>query len=129
MEACGAAEQRGATAMSVAKIGGDVFETWCDMFEATSLSRPDERWTFTDAAGHVHRWHEVGNPQPMTTYRPEWAYEVPTLKYVVDETGIDEDGYEYERGHSECVVCGEHVTPRRKPDETTQMIPGCRWYR
>lgn len=100
-----------------------------ELVDVTSISRIDEHWTFTDAAGHVHRWHEVGNPEPVTAYRPEWAYEVPTLKYVVDETGIDEDGYEYERGHSECLICGEHVTPGRTADTTQQMIPGLRWYR
>jgi hypothetical protein len=115
--------------MAIERIGSDVFESGCELIDVSMMSRPDTNWLFTDAAGHVHRWHEVGSSEPAQSYQPEWAYEVPTLRWVVDDRWIDEDGEERETGHSECVQCGEHVTPRHTSDTTRQMIPGLRWYR
>jgi hypothetical protein len=92
--------------MAIERIGSDVFESGCELIDVSMMSRPDTNWLFTDAAGHVHRWHEVGSSEPAQSYQPEWAYEVPTLRWVVDDRWIDEDGEERETGHSECVQCG-----------------------
>jgi hypothetical protein len=113
--------------MSVIQHNGDVFEIESEPIDVTSISRPDPSWLFIDAAGHEHRWWTDG--APATDYRPEKRYEVPSLRWVIDETGIDEDGYEYTLGHHECVQCAEHVLPRTMADTTTQYIPGLRRYR
>lgn len=93
-----------------------------DMIEVTSLNRPDTSWRFTDAAGHEHRWFRDG--KPAESYHPEGRYTVPTLKYIEDYPGDDEYPAS---GHSECIECGEHVTPGRRADTERQFIRGLRY--
>jgi hypothetical protein len=111
---------------SMVSRNGDVFESGCDLIDVTSLHRPDTSWRIVDAAGHAHRWY--ANGQPADTYRPEATYDVPTLRWVHDDWGYFEDGERYEIGHHECRDCGEHIEPRSRADDCTQMIPGPRWF-
>lgn len=104
-----------------------VFESGCDMIEATSSKRPDTAWVFTDAHGHQHRWF-LGD-QPATNYRPTGKYHVPSLTWIHDGYGVWEDGEQYEIGHHECRECGEHIEPQYRADDTQQWVPGLRWYR
>ena len=106
---------------------GDVFESGCELMDATSMHRPDTGWRVVDANGHEHRWYINGNP--ANTYNPSAMYETSTLKWVFDEWGYYEDGTSYEIGHHECKECGDHVIPAFTSDTTTQYIPGLRWYR
>lgn len=97
--------------------------------EVTSASRPDPRWVFTDAAGHVHRWHVNG--QPATDYDHLKTYTVPTLVRVDDEPlygtdGEDEYGEEYliKQWHHECAKCHAVVEPGTCADTVRQFLPG-----
>jgi DNA-directed RNA polymerase subunit RPC12/RpoP len=70
----------------------------------------DESWTFTDQAGHQHRY--------------DHGY--PTLSWVVDETWWCEDcGDEHTEGHYECPLCGERIIPGTAgPDRVRRYAPG-----
>jgi hypothetical protein len=100
------------------------FTVESEPFDATSNWRPDPSWLFRDAAGHEHRWWTNG--APATAYSPEHTYEVPTIRRVIDEQWIDEDGSEREASHLECLECGEHVEPGHMSDTYRQFIPGIR---
>lgn len=106
---------------------GDVYEMGCDLIDVTSARRPDPRWRFTDAAGHEHRWYADG--LPAVQYHCEARYTVPSVSWVVDERGVDEDGEEYETGHYACVQCGAPVTPANTADASTVYARGLRWCR
>lgn len=107
--------------------GQDVFEMTCDLIDATSLSRPDTAWCFIDAAGHEHRWH-VGD-LPATSYNPSGTYHVPSLVWVKDgEEWFEYDDEPHDVGHYECRLCGEHIEPRYRADDTRQQIAGLRHY-
>ena len=95
-----------------------------NLIEVTSISRPDTNWSFTDKAGHLHRWHKRGDLVPATSYYGGYAYEVPTLKWVIDGVEYDSDGEPFNVGHSECIQCGEHIQPGKCADSTRQFIPG-----
>ena len=71
-----------------------------EMFDVTSLSRPDPSWKYTDKAGHVHQWHVDG--QPATSYNPTKRYTVPTLVQITDVEPTDECPGQY---HYECREC------------------------
>jgi hypothetical protein len=98
------------------------FTVECEPFDVTSNWRPDTSWLFRDAAGHEHRWWTNG--APATDYNPQLSYDVPTLRRVIDEQWIDEDGSEREAAHLECVKCSEHVQPGHMSDPWRQFIPG-----
>ena len=104
---------------------GHTYSVDCDMIEATCLRRPDESWTFTDAAGHEHYWTFDGR---RGTYRPDAKAETPTLETVHDGTGYWEDGEPYEIYHHECRICRETVEPRCCADQSRQYVPGPRYY-
>lgn len=109
-------------------VGGKTFEVACEMVDVTSISRPDEHWQHTDSAGHVHRWLFDG--KPGGPYSPRAKTTIPTLRYVVDEVYWCADcNDEHERGHHECVTCGEHVNPGTCADDFRQFVPGliCYW--
>lgn len=66
---------------------------------------PDKRWTYIDAAGHQHRYTDDSKVGYAGGH-------YPTLKWVVDETYWCADcNDEHEDGHTECVMCGEHISP------------------
>ena len=118
--------------MPVVGKDGTVFDVFCDEIDVTSMNRPDTNWRFVDAAGHEHRWHiktHDGMPTPATVYRPLQFYAVPTVQKVIDSTGIDEDGYDYELSHLECIRCGEHIRPGSCADTNRVLIPGLRRYK
>jgi hypothetical protein len=102
------------------------FRTERSMMEATSLHRPNERWTHTDRHGHIHQWWTNG--APATSYRPTDHFIVPTLHWV--QTGVEytEDGDEIPIGEHRCVRCEEKVEPGYKPDDCTQYVPGLTRY-
>lgn len=81
---------------------------------SSSLPQPDEDWTYTDRAGHEHRY----------------ADGYPTLTWIIDESYWCEDcGDEHTEGHYECPLCGEHITPGlRGPDLLSKYQPGRRSY-
>ena len=91
-----------------------------DLIDVTSLNRPDDRWSFTDTAGHEHFWTFDGTRGP---YSPMAKAELPTLKHVEDAPGDDEYPA---MSHYECKECGEHVRPRSCPDRTRQYIRALR---
>jgi hypothetical protein len=105
----------------------DTFRQEVSQLEVTSLHRPDTGWIFVDHAGHAHRWHVAGEQIPATAYNPRHKYEVPTLVWVKDgEEYWEDDDEPHDVGHTECRVCGEHISPRSKPDDCQQFIPGLR---
>lgn len=104
---------------------GRTFRIEHELIEVTSLSRADESWAHTDAAGHEHFWTFNGQ---RGKYRPDAKTELPTLRWVVDGTSYYEDGEPYEYGHYECVLCGEHVQPRTRSDTTRQFVHGLASY-
>lgn len=110
----------------VLKIASEIFESGCELLDVTSISRPDPSWSYSDQQGHEHRWY-VGD-RPAENYNPVNKYEVPTLEWVHDEWRYDEDGERYEIGHLACKRCHETVKPRKIPDQTTQYVPGLRWF-
>lgn len=89
-----------------------------EQIEITSNApRTDPAWKHVDKQGHVHAYGEHGS--------------LPTLTWVVDYEGgvyCDEDGYpeEYpDKGHWECVQCGEHIEPgMRGPSLFREYMPG-----
>lgn len=114
--------------MPAVKLGERVFESYCDMVDATSMNRPDTAWRVRDPAGHEHAWYVKGATTPADAYSPRASYELPTLRWVVDRTAYFEDGEAYEFGHHECVLCGAHVSPGRTADTVTQYVPGLQHY-
>jgi len=90
--------------------------TETERIEVTSaLPTADERWTFTDKAGHEHRYSRRGAGDYY-----------PTLTWVVDETHWCEDcGDEHTEGHYECPLCGERIQPGLKgPSSFREFVPG-----
>jgi hypothetical protein len=87
-----------------------------ELIDVTSaLPYPDERWRFTDAAGHEHRYRRQGAGDYY-----------PTLVWVVDERWwCDDCGDEHTEGHYECRACGERIVPGLAgPDYFPRRIPG-----
>lgn len=72
---------------------------------------PDEKWSYRDAAGHVHRFE---------------GSELPTLEWVVTDTyWCAECRDDHEEGEYRCKVCAQPVNPRyRTVGPTTKAIPG-----
>lgn len=91
------------------------------LVEVTSNHRPNEQWSFTDAAGHVHQWEWPGGGR---TYRPEEHASVPTVRWVKTGTGYWEDGDEYDVGEHRCVQCEAVVQPGYCADSTAHYIAG-----
>lgn len=110
-----------------ALIGGEEFESGCDVLDVTRLSRVDPSWVKVDATGHEHRWYLNG--QPATGYDPAAIYETPTLVEIHDGYGYFEDGERYSLNHLECRICGETVQPGFRSDDSKQYIAGLRWWR
>lgn len=110
----------------IVKTAQHTFEMECEPIEVTSISRPDERWAYTDPSGHMHRWEWEDDKRE---YRPGVSASVPTVRYVVDGVDVDECGDEHEYGHHECVLCGAHVTIGTTADTCRQYMPGLKTYR
>jgi hypothetical protein len=100
-------------------IDARVFEMKRDPIDVTTLNRPDPKWSFTDAAGHVHQWHVGG--KPAKRYSPAANYELPTLRWIVDEPATDDWP---EEGHYECITCGATAVPGTCADTIQQFIAG-----
>jgi hypothetical protein len=83
---------------------GDVLRTEVDMIDVSSaLDRPDKRWTYTDRAGHEHRY-ERRLDDSLDHY--------PTLVVVREESYWCPDCHEeHADSHKECPLCGEMITP------------------
>ena len=104
---------------------GHTWEVYMEPVEVTSLHRPDPDWTFTDSAGHIHRW------DPPGAYRPLVHYSLPTLKGVTDFAGVyDEQGEMLEPPiwHWECRQCGQRVDPGYTADQYRQYVAGLKHY-
>jgi hypothetical protein len=93
--------------------------------DVTMMSRPDEGWSYTDAAGHEHYWTFGGK---RGHYSPTTKSALPTLRRVVTGTGYYPDGESYQIAHYECRQCGERVEPRKRSDDCRQYIPGLRTF-
>jgi len=91
------------------------------MIEVTSLSRPNESWSFTDHEGHVHQWEW---PSGKRIYALAEPASLPTCMQVEDAPYWTEDGDEIKQFHWECKDCHEHVKPGYKPDDYQQYILG-----
>lgn len=90
-------------------VNGLSFEVDTDVIEVTTCAPSrDPKWSYTDPAGHVHRYIEK-----EVRGRTEYVYP-DSIKWVEDEPevcdccGHEEDGG---GGHWECVECGAHVKP------------------
>ena len=88
---------------------------WIDV--TSEFPSYNESWTFTDAAGHEHRY-ERG---------------FPTLRHVIDaehwcngnEGWMHHDPHMHvDAAHFECVQCGETISPAMDPPFTPKKIPG-----
>ena len=95
----------------------DVTQEWINV--TSGQSSPNERWTFTDTAGHEHHY--------------DHGY--PTLEFVIDEShwcdgseGIyNHDPHEaVDVAHYECLICRELIVPKMDPPYTPKQIPGMR---
>jgi hypothetical protein len=104
---------------------GTAFRVETDTVDITTdVPEPDPNWGTTDSHGHEHRWL-ITNVEGGIWH----SGELPTLRWVVDEEWIDEDNFEREEGHYECVRCGDTVEPGRKmPPPIRRTIPGMRHY-
>lgn len=109
------------------KIGDDTFEFEREVIDVTSSHRLDVSWVYIDAAQHEHRWYVDG--KPADAYNPSLNYDTPTLKWVHDGWGHYPDGERYERAHTECSDCGEHIEARYSYDSYVQRIPGLATYK
>ena len=105
---------------TVFRHNGHTYQIQTELLEVTSLSRPDLRWSFTDAAGHTHRWSPCDAP-----YDPSTSYTVPTTRIVQGEPYWCVDCAEdHQDSLRVCARCGEVITPGTTSDETRQFIPG-----
>lgn len=82
---------------------------------------PDERWSYTDAHGHLHRWWlRADQPKGRKEREPQAPTLVKTYEHVeCDGTcgNWDCEGYSIPVWH--CVACGEQVEPKFRPGTTT----------
>lgn len=95
----------------------DVFEAYSEVIEETPDDHPDPSWSYTDKAGHVHRWHVLdlsgGYVLAAEAYVPGATYEVPTLEVLEEHPGVwDAENEElipvyYRR----CAQCHERIAP------------------
>ena len=77
------------------------------------VSKPDERWVFTDAFGHVHRWGKVDE---------EWT--LPSLVWtMVPCDGACHDP-EHEVREYHCAYCDIEVEPQWKQGYEYRQLPG-----
>lgn len=95
-----------------------------NMIEVTSLYRPDERWTRTDVAGHVHQWFQNGKPLSEQIWDPSADYRVPSVVWVRDPDEYDSDGEPYTVGHFECKECHERIELGYRADTEQRFIAG-----
>lgn len=81
----------------------------------SALPYPDERWRFTDAAGHEHRYER----QAAGDY-------YPTLRWFVTERYWRADCEdEHTEGEWICPLCDEVITPGTAgPDMFRRYVPG-----
>lgn len=100
-----------------------------DMISCDSIyPEPDPRWTFTDQAGHEHRWVEGGKEEGQH----KGSLLLPTLEYVITgESGYDDGCGQVdviEEGEWRCRECGEVVLPGTRTTEPGRMEAGpVRW--
>jgi hypothetical protein len=99
--------------MSMAEYSGDfgTLRIETDMIDVTSSSPyADEDWTFTDAAGHQHRY--------------DHGY--PTLRWFVTERWwCEECDDEHTEGEWTCPLCDEVIVPGTAgPDLFRRYAPG-----
>lgn len=97
-----------------------VIHTEREIYDVTPLQEEDPNWSFTDAAGHVHRWKK------STRYNRE-TWRVPTVVQVVDDPGYDDpenDIYDPPITHYECKKCRAHVQPGYRTPYDAKKIAG-----
>lgn len=100
--------------MSTMHGSGITIDYYANPIDVTPMRIPDMHWSYTDSAGHVHRWEGEDR---------EWGdgATVPTVRWVVDVEGDDEYP---ERGHNECRQCGERINPAWRSPATRRWVPG-----
>lgn len=78
------------------------------LVDVTPMQEPDPDWSYTDVAGHTHRW-VAEDGQPLW-----WGATIPTVKRVVTGHHWCEDCQdEHEEAELRCVECGEVIRPRQ----------------
>lgn len=95
----------------------EVEQHWIDV--TTNSPKPDESWTFTDAAGHFHAYStdkNRGDRYPTL----ETRVEVVPCSYV----DHDPDCSGSNITHWHCRICGEEVTPGTRSGIFPEQIPG-----
>lgn len=105
-------ERRRAMAEAGDKEPEITFEIHRDYEEFWNMNAPDERWTFTDAAGHIHRYGSDDDPYPTLVERSE----------RVEDWDEDGEDASYNRTWHECRLCGEVIRPGTT--ERMESIPG-----
>ncbi len=104
---------------------GHTFDIQREMIDVTSLSRPDERWRFVDAAGHEHSWRFMRDGVEIQGYNPQAQADVPTVTFVQDGVHwYDDTESAVPYGHHECSICRERVSPAYRADDHRQYIAG-----
>lgn len=71
---------------------------------STNLPKPDEGWSFVDAAGHFHAWYERKDPWPTLRKRIE------VVPCTFAEHDHDCEGANITHWH--CLICDEEIEPR-----------------
>lgn len=89
--------------------------------DVTATWEPDPDWSFTDTAGHTHRWVAPDGEEVW------WIGSVPTLERVVTGSYWCPDCDDlHEKKERHCIQCGEVVTPKYvRPACRRQIV---RWY-
>jgi len=89
-----------------------------DMVEVTDMGpRPDKSWEYTDKQGHEHFYDGYPVPYPTLVDVPDGVYYCQDCRDEHDES------------HTECRICGEHITPGMTGgDMFRQYIPGRRQF-
>jgi hypothetical protein len=83
-------------------------------------SKADEKWSFTDAAGHFHAYDQSSERD----HYPTLLMRVEQVPCVHDDHDDDCDGANTTHWH--CRICDEEVEPGRIPGPHSSVIAGLR---
>lgn len=87
------------------------------MQDVTPNYEPDPDWSYTDPAGHAHRW-VAKDGDPLW-----WSGSVPTVESVVTDSYWCDDCRDYhEESELRCRECGAVVEPRSMPSFLRHQI-------
>lgn len=111
---------------------GHELEITTESIDVTPMTEADPNWTFTDSAGHPHRYDKDApdGPYPTLEYRPRHGCggSLEPGADPFEEPGCDYDG-DQELCHPvlSCKQCGAWITPGSRIG-MPHRIPGLRTY-